>query len=145
MLIRDGRIVAVGSDVEPPPGALTIDLEGFYIYPSFIDLDSEYGLSEKSPAPSWVTGQRSFSSTQQFESSGKSPLNWNDAIHLQTSAAERFTLDKSTSGEYRKAGFGTLLVHNMMEFLGALHHWFYLRMVPPRKRFFRRGWATITH
>lgn len=111
MLIRDGRIEAIGSAVESPAGTIIIDLEGKYIYPSFIDLDSEYGLADVNQAPSGRPSGRSGSRTQQFESSGKTPMNWNEAIHPQTSAAKLFTPDKTSAGAYRKAGFGTLLVH----------------------------------
>src|SRR5262245_631660 len=45
MVIREGRIVATGSGVSIPKDAVVIDCSGKYIYPSFIDIFSDYGIS----------------------------------------------------------------------------------------------------
>src|ERR1700712_3738798 len=44
MLIREGRILAVG-DVQPPPDADVIDLQGAALSPGFIDLHSHSDLA----------------------------------------------------------------------------------------------------
>src|SRR6478672_5702764 len=44
MVIRDGKIVAVGKDIKIPQDAVAIDCKGRYIYPSFIDIYSDYGM-----------------------------------------------------------------------------------------------------
>jgi imidazolonepropionase-like amidohydrolase len=46
VLIEDGKIKAVGREVEPPPGAEIIDASGMFVYPGFIDSYSHYGLVE---------------------------------------------------------------------------------------------------
>ncbi|MDH5610334.1 MAG: amidohydrolase, partial [Cyclobacteriaceae bacterium] len=46
LLIRDGRVVAVGTQVSIPAGTPTYDLRGRYIYPAFIDPYTSYGLPE---------------------------------------------------------------------------------------------------
>lgn len=46
LLVEDGRIVALGADVEPPPEAEVIDLEGLHLYPGFIHPGSALGLVE---------------------------------------------------------------------------------------------------
>jgi imidazolonepropionase-like amidohydrolase len=43
MVIKDGKIVAVGASVQVPAGAIRVDCKGKYIYPSFIDLYADYG------------------------------------------------------------------------------------------------------
>jgi imidazolonepropionase-like amidohydrolase len=50
VIIRDGRIVAVGARVEVPAGAIPIDLTGHTIYPGLIDAAATFGLPQ-------VTGQ----------------------------------------------------------------------------------------
>ncbi|MCC7222674.1 MAG: hypothetical protein IT273_03050, partial [Chitinophagales bacterium] len=37
LLVRNGRVAAVGTSVSIPKGTVTIDLGGKFIYPSFID------------------------------------------------------------------------------------------------------------
>src|SRR5919199_213579 len=47
LIIKDGKIVAVGTNLKVPQGAVAIDCNGKDIYPSFIDIYSDYGT----PAP----------------------------------------------------------------------------------------------
>ena len=44
VLIRDGRIVAVGSDVEVPADAVRVDASGRHLTPGFIDVHSHMGV-----------------------------------------------------------------------------------------------------
>ncbi len=46
LVIRDDRIVAVGTDVEVPAEAIRIDCEGLSIYPGMIDAGTRLGLAE---------------------------------------------------------------------------------------------------
>mgnify|MGYP006267840981 CR=1 FL=1 len=46
LLIEDGEITAIGTNVEVPAGAETIDCEGKRIYPGFIDGGTRLGLVE---------------------------------------------------------------------------------------------------
>lgn len=48
LVIRDGRIAALGSNVTIPGDAQTIDCSGKYIYPGMIDSGTRLGLSEVS-------------------------------------------------------------------------------------------------
>ena len=48
VLIRDGRIIAVGSDVSVPPGAATIDAAGKVVTPGLFSPFSQLGLVEVS-------------------------------------------------------------------------------------------------
>src|SRR5436190_2009647 len=53
LIIRDGIILDVGVNVSIPPDAVIEDIRGFVIYPSFIDIYSDYGLPEvRKPASS---------------------------------------------------------------------------------------------
>ncbi|HVU57113.1 MAG TPA: hypothetical protein VHD83_18760, partial [Puia sp.] len=53
LLIRDGLIVSAGTGVAIPKDAVVIDCSGKYIYPSFIDIFSDYGIptGDRQPRP----------------------------------------------------------------------------------------------
>ena len=48
LVIKNGKIESVGA-VAVPKDAVVIDCGGKYIYPSFIDIYSDYGMSAVSP------------------------------------------------------------------------------------------------
>ncbi|MFI5148788.1 MAG: amidohydrolase family protein [Bacteroidia bacterium] len=102
LLIRDGIIAEAGAAVNIPKGAVTTDLKGKSIYPSFIDLYTTYGIAEPEK------GKRSFGSPQ-YESNKKGAYNWNQAIKPETDAIRLFTADSKAADEYRKLGFGAAL------------------------------------
>ncbi len=106
LLIEKGIIREVGAQVKIPSGTVVSDLKGKYIYPSLIDLDSDYGLPEAGhsqrpagrPAP-------------QLESNKKGPFGWNQAVQPETESAVLFSVNDKKADELRKAGFGTVLTH----------------------------------
>ncbi|MCE2421866.1 MAG: amidohydrolase family protein [Gemmatimonadetes bacterium] len=51
IVMRDGRIIAVGQDVEVPPGAEVVNGEGKHVYPGMIDAFSSLGLTEIGAVP----------------------------------------------------------------------------------------------
>jgi len=46
VVINNGKIIAVGTDVAVPQGAKIVDCRGFWIYPGMIDGGTQLGLSE---------------------------------------------------------------------------------------------------
>ncbi len=52
VLIEDGKIAAVGSDVTVPPGAQVIDAAGSWVLPGFIEAHGHVGVSEE--AEGWA-------------------------------------------------------------------------------------------
>ncbi|HJR08765.1 MAG TPA: amidohydrolase family protein [Pyrinomonadaceae bacterium] len=46
VVIRDGKIAAVGANVQVPAGALEVDARGLSVYPGMIDLGTSIGLIE---------------------------------------------------------------------------------------------------
>ena len=46
LLIQDDKIIDVDSNLKIPKGAIIKDLKGDYIYPSFIDIYSDYGIDK---------------------------------------------------------------------------------------------------
>ncbi|GAB2475072.1 periplasmic amidohydrolase [Hymenobacter qilianensis] len=104
LLIRDGKVEAVGTNVKIPAGAVVQDLKGKYIYPGFVDLASGYGLPEVKPAER--TGRRP---PPQFESKKGGAYDWNQAVHPETDAASDFRINEEQADAYRKLGFGAVL------------------------------------
>ncbi len=51
VLIRDGRIEAVGAQVSVPPDAQVYDAKGLHLYPGFIDASTTLGLTEVGSVP----------------------------------------------------------------------------------------------
>ena len=45
LVIRKGKIEAVGSSIAVPKDAVVIDCKGKFIYPAFIDIYSDYGIA----------------------------------------------------------------------------------------------------
>jgi imidazolonepropionase-like amidohydrolase len=106
LLIENGIIREVGKSVKIPAGAVLIDLKGKYIYPSLIDLDSDYGMPEvKRDRP--ALGRL----TPQLESNKKGAYGWNRAIQPENDASTLFALEATKAAELRKIGFGTVLSH----------------------------------
>lgn len=105
LLARDGKILAAGKNIAVPSDAYTIDLKGKFIYPSFIEMDSDYGM------PETKKDKGNFDRGPQFLSNTKGAYNWNQAIRPETNAAAQFSADEKKAEELRKLGFGTALVH----------------------------------
>lgn len=110
LLIRDGKVEAVGKDVAIPKEAVQIDLKGKYIYPSFIDLYSDYGMPE-APAERPRGGGGFFN--QQPLTSKSGAYMWNEGLKPEFNAHEIFKVNDKTAKSLRDAGFGAVLAHRM--------------------------------
>ncbi len=107
LVIRQGKIESVGTGISIPKDAVIIDCKGKYIYPSFIDIFSDYGIT---------TAQRTqtgggFFGTQQITSNTKGAYGWNQAIKSETEGFKIFTGDDSKAKALRDIGFGAALTH----------------------------------
>lgn len=107
LVIKDGRIVAVGTNVKVPVGAVEVDCKGKFIYPSFIDIYADYGTSLPQRPPT----DGNFFARTQLTSSAKGPYGWNGAIKSETDAFKVFSVDAVKAKTLREAGFGTVLSH----------------------------------
>ena len=105
LLIRNGRVEAVGAGVSLPAGTVVTDLKGKRIYPALIDIDSDYGMPEVKRA----TGN--FRSAPQLESNKKGAYYWNQAVQPENDASLLFKADDKKADELRKMGFGVVLTH----------------------------------
>ncbi|HLZ86317.1 MAG TPA: amidohydrolase family protein, partial [Puia sp.] len=113
LIIRDGLIVSAGAGAAIPKDAVVIDCSGKYIYPSFIDLYTDYGI----PVPEGVRTRGPLSPADffrqpaQIESATKGAYNWNQAVHPETDASRLFNVDDAKAKPMRDIGFGTVLSH----------------------------------
>jgi imidazolonepropionase-like amidohydrolase len=98
LLIKNGKVEAVGKNVIIPAGAVTYDLSGRFIYPSFIDAWTDYGM------PEIAKGERS--KVPQLATKTKGAYAWNQALKPETDAAKVFTVNNDVASKFRKAGFG---------------------------------------
>ncbi len=104
LLIKDGKVLNVGTSVSIPLDAKTIDLKGKYLYPSFIDIYSNFGI--KVPKRK----QSSTNNTPQYDAERKGYY-WNDHIRPETNPITAFSFDNKKSEELLKAGFGVVNTH----------------------------------
>ena len=111
MIIRDGKIISVGTPGKVPAGAIEVDCKGKYIYPSFIDIYADYGTTLPTPQTQGGGGGGGFFAPQQFTSNAKGPYGWNQAIKSEVDAYKVFTIDDAKAKPLREAGFGTVLSH----------------------------------
>jgi len=90
-----------------PKGAVVIDCSGKYIYPSFIDIYSDYGI----PVAERTRNGFDYRAPTQMNSNTKGAYDWNQAIKPETDASKIFAVDDSKAKPLRDLGFGTVLTH----------------------------------
>lgn len=103
MVIKDGKIVDIGKSVVIPANAIVIDVEGKSIYPSFIDLYTDFGVKKPKRKPG---GGRS----AQYEGS-REGYYWNDHIRSDQDALSSFDYDSKAAKAMLEAGFGVVNTH----------------------------------
>jgi len=91
IVIRDGLITAVGSNVPTPAGARVWDLKGQTVYPGFIDAHADLGM-DAVPAGGDV-----------------GPTHWNPQVRAWYSTTANFKDDSTRRAALRSLGFGTAL------------------------------------
>lgn len=107
MVIRDGRIVAIGTGVAIPKDAVVINCKDKYIYPSFIDMYTDYGIA--TPQRQQGGGGFGFGQASQIVSNTKGPYGWNQALKPEADASKVFAVDDAKAKPLRDIGFGTVL------------------------------------
>ena len=103
LIIKGDKIIALDSNLNIPKGAIIFDLNGDYIYPSFIDLYSDYGLPK--------VKKRKYNYRPQYKSNKTGAFHWNQAIHPEINASEEFHSDAKSAKIYLTNGFGAVLTH----------------------------------
>ena len=109
LIVRDGKIVSVGSGLPIPVGAVEIDCSNKFIYPSFVDLYADYGMPAQQNTGRG--GGFNFAQQPQLETATKGPFGWNQAIRPEVNAYASFAVNETQAKAMREAGFGAVLTH----------------------------------
>lgn len=104
LLVKNGIIEAVGKDISIPKSSVIYDLKGAFIYHSFIDIYSDYGIQNDSE-------KNKKSGSPQLESNKEGAYNWNEAVKAENKAFEGFNIEHDKAKELRKNGFGVVATH----------------------------------
>ncbi len=107
LVIKQGKILAVGTTVEIPKEAIIVDCSGKFIYPSFVDPLTDYGAN----TPKRGAGGFNFGAPAQFLSNKAGAYNWNQAIKPEVNAVESFSIDETAAVGFRNNGYGVVFTH----------------------------------
>ncbi len=105
LLIKKGNIVAVGENINLPPDAITVDLKGKFIYPSFIDIYSNVGI------PDAKAVGKSHNLQPQMRSNKNGAYSWNEALKPEYNAATQYSPNEKINEQYRSQGIGLVVTH----------------------------------
>ena len=111
LVIRDGRIVSAGTGVAIPKDAVVIDCKDKYIYPSFIDIYTDYGMPQPARLQPGAGGAAAFFGSSQLASTQKGAYGWNQALKADVDAMRIFAVDDTRAKTLRESGFGTVHTH----------------------------------
>ncbi|RYZ32545.1 MAG: amidohydrolase, partial [Sphingobacteriales bacterium] len=111
LVIKDGKITAVGAGLKVPAGAVEVNCQGKYIYPSFVDIYADYGIPAAQRAGGAGGFGGGFGQQAQLATATKGPFGWNQAIKADADATREFVVDDAKAKPLRDAGFGTVLSH----------------------------------
>ena len=98
LIIKDGKVEKAAAGLAVPKNAVVINLEGKHIYPSFIDIYSDYGIAE-------LKAEKEDNPRPQMESKKKGAFGWNQAVKPETRGHELFKANGEKAKELRKQGF----------------------------------------
>jgi imidazolonepropionase-like amidohydrolase len=101
LLVRDGRVAAVGAEVQVPATATVYDLAGAAVYPGFLDPYTEYGLAavgRLNPEAPPGGGPKPAGDRAGADS-------WNDAVHAERAWADAFVPDAEAAEKLLAKGF----------------------------------------
>ncbi|MFT7072432.1 amidohydrolase family protein [Patiriisocius sp. Uisw_017] len=105
LLIKEGKVVKSGKNISIPTNTITVDLEGKYIYPSFIDAYTNFGIEKPKRKPGDGRSPQYSPSREGFY--------WNDHIMPENNAIDTFKYDRKSAEAMRKEGFGVVSTHIM--------------------------------
>ena len=104
LIIADGKVREFGKRISIPEGAAVTDLSGKWIYPSFIDPYTAYGMPD--------AAKQERRRGPQINSATKGAYSWNQALRSETEAHRLFVANQDHADKYRSAGFGLVMSVN---------------------------------
>jgi hypothetical protein len=102
LIIQNGKVIGAGVDLQIPKNCKIVNLDGKYVYPSFIDIYTSFGIEK--PKKSTASDGDSYDTK-------RIGYYWNESIKSEVNAFENFTYDQTKAEEYLKAGFGVVGTH----------------------------------
>ena len=111
LVIKNGKIVSVGTNGAVPKDAVVIDCKGKWLYPSFVDIFSDYGIPTAQRQNGGGFGGFDFRAPAQIASGTKGAFGWNQAIKPEVDASKLFNIDNARAKTFRDIGFGSALIH----------------------------------
>ena len=103
LLIKDGHVINVGVNIKLPENTLIINVKGHSIYPSFIDLYADFGVTKPK--------RQSSTSRSPHYSASREGFYWNDHIRPEQNAIDYFKYNHKAAKPLLKAGFGVVNTH----------------------------------
>ncbi len=103
LVVQNGKVVAVGKSATIPANAITVDLNGKHMYPSFVDIYTDFGIE----APKRESGGGRGS---QYDNTREGHY-WNDHILAEQNGYDDFKYDTKKASEFLEAGFGVVATH----------------------------------
>lgn len=98
--VKNGKIISVGATTTLPKSVIVLDGKGFWLYPSFIEIQSSYGIPATPPRFGPGNG------VPVYESKKSGSSLWNMALMPEFQAASVFTPNDKEAEDWRKNGFG---------------------------------------
>jgi len=103
LIEKEGIIINYGKNINFPPNSVIHDLKGKYIYPSFIELQSNFGIKK-------INKTKSNNRSTQYGPS-RSGYYWNDHILSDYDAIKDYSYNNNNADKIRKLGFGVVNSH----------------------------------
>ena len=102
LLEQNGKIIAVGKNVSIPKNTRIFDKSGLHLYPSFVEINSSFGIANP---------KRNSSGRSAQYDPNRQGYYWNDHIISDYSSFSDYSYDAKEADALRKAGFGTVNSH----------------------------------
>lgn len=102
LLIQNGKVVGTGNTIAIPKNCTVIDLNGKFIYPSFIDIYTNFGIEKP---------KKNLADDEPVYNTKRVGYYWNESIRSEVNAYDSYKYDQSKAEELLKAGFGVVLTH----------------------------------
>ncbi len=107
LIIENGKISKVGQGLKFPDGAMVLEFHGEYIFPAFVELNSNLGVK----APPSDSKRNPYS--PQFDTEKNGPYYWNESIHPEMRAIDLFDFENKDEAKLSALGFGFVVPHLM--------------------------------
>ncbi|MCK5127047.1 MAG: amidohydrolase family protein [candidate division Zixibacteria bacterium] len=99
LIIKDGKVLEIGTGIKIPDGITIIDLAGKSIYPAFIEPFGDYGIIDHRDKKQNKYGKPVYTADRIGGNA------WNEAIHAEINWSRFFKPDNETSNELLSQGF----------------------------------------